>query len=102
MNRLPPTVSINPLLVPFLMRGALSPTKAQNDAERETQVDEILARAERLEAAAQALQTERLSGRHRLREVIGASSPSRVMGCSLRHRSANARAHRLPFLLPQG
>ena len=54
INRLPPIVSINPLLVPFLMRPSLRPATAANDAERETQVDEIRARAERLEAAAQA------------------------------------------------
>lgn len=54
MNRLPPIVSINPLLVPFLMRVTLGPATAANDAERETQVDEIRARAERLEAASQA------------------------------------------------
>ena len=55
MNRLPPTVSINPFWIPFLMKPSLRPTTAANDAERETQVDEILARADRLEAAAQAL-----------------------------------------------
>jgi hypothetical protein len=57
MNRPSPVVSINPLWVPFLMRVALSP--AANDAERETQVEAILARAERLDADARAKQNAR-------------------------------------------
>ena len=54
MNRLSPIVSISPLLVPFLMKVAVPSATAANDAERETQVDEILARAERLKAEEQA------------------------------------------------
>ena len=57
MNRLSPVVSINPLLVPFLMRVERSPATAANDAERETQVDAILARAGRLDAEERAKRT---------------------------------------------
>lgn len=56
-------VSVTPLLVPFLMRTSLRPATAVNDAERETQVDTIIARAERLDAAAQARTPRALSDR---------------------------------------